>query len=314
MENDTILQKINEIYELIDKFTKNYNKLLDLYIKHKVSQYDLMKYTINISKNAAPQRTDEWYRLRGTCITASDVGAFLGVDKYKSKKKAINMKAGIVESKFGNKFTKWGNKYEQIAALIYEKMHNVKIYDAPLLIHPIYPFIGASCDGFVVDEVNKDGYLIEIKCPLMRKLGDEVPEHYINQPRTQLEVVKADRCQFFECKLEEYPDEHSYRVDRNTEYKGMFISYGYFHKIDFNGMLEEFYMYPDNLLEEVSFEDLRQQLIKKEENVVNVRPIYWKLAEYKDHRVDRDPQWLEDSVPILEDCWNKIVELKSLFP
>lgn len=299
---------IDETNKLIQQFIDNYNRILDLYLKHNVSQYQVIKDTIELSKGSAPQRTEEWYKLRGTCITASDVGAFLGMDKYKSQKKAIEAKSGLIKTHYGNKYTSWGNKYEEIASKIYEKMFNVKIYEAPLLIHPIYPFIGASCDGFVVDEKNKHGYLIEIKCPLARKLTDTVPEHYISQPRTQMEVVKADRCDFFECKLEEYDNHHEFIADRSTDYKGFIISYGFFHEVDSNGISKQYYLYPDDI-----FDKDHNPLMEKARNIENsihVKPIFWKLVEYRNHTIERDPQWLKDNIRTLEDCWDKINEKK----
>ncbi len=298
-------QLLSNTLQLIKDYNAINNKILDLYLTNCVGQYQIIKDIILLSKGSAPQRTAEWYKLRGTCITASDVGAFLGMDKYKSQKKVIEQKSSTISASFSNKFTRWGNKYEQIASLIYEKMFDVKVYEAPLLIHPIYPFIGASCDGFVIDEKNKHGYIVEIKCPLVRKLTDEVPEHYISQPRTQMEVVKANRCDFFECKLEEYPDEHDFRTDRTTKYKGFIISYGFFHDLDENGISKEYHIYPEDI-----FDTDTAPLISKAQEIpdaMNIKPVFWKLVEYRNHILERDPKWLEESVDILEKCWDTIV-------
>jgi len=296
---------INCIVELLQQYTEINNKILDIYLKHNLTQYQIIKDIIESSKDAAPQRTAEWYKLRGTCITASDVGAFLGMDKYKSQKKVIEMKSSPVQASFSNKFTVWGNKYENIAASIYEKMFNVKIYEAPLLIHPVYPFLGASCDGFVVDENNKHGYIIEIKCPLPRQLGDCIPDHYISQPRTQMEVVKIDRCDFFECKLEEYPDQHSFEIDTESEYKGFIISYGFFHDLDDNGISKQYFIYPDDIFDH-NIEPYMQK-VNEIPDASNVRPVFWKLSDYRNHTIIRDPQWLKESIPILEKCWDTII-------
>jgi len=298
-------EELNHITNLIIQYCALDNKILDIYLKHNVSQYQVIKDIIELSKDCAPQRTKEWYKLRGTCITASDVGAFLGIDKYKSQKKVIEQKSQTVSASFSNRFTIWGNKYEDIASRIYEKMFNVKIYEAPLLIHHIYPFLGASCDGFVLDETNKYGYIVEIKCPLVRKLGDSIPEHYISQPRTQMEVVKADRCDFFECKLEEYPDQHSFEIDTTSEYKGYIISYGFFDVIDDNGISKQFFKYPDNI-QDHNPESLIKE-IEKIPNAMNIKLVYWKLVEYRNHTINRDPAWLEESIPILEKCWDTII-------
>jgi isopenicillin N synthase-like dioxygenase len=100
-------ETIEKLLNLINQFIENQNKLFDLYIRENISQYELIKYTIDQSKNAIQQRTEEWYKLRGTCITASDVGAFLGMDKYKSAKKAIEIKSGISNVMIDNKYTRW---------------------------------------------------------------------------------------------------------------------------------------------------------------------------------------------------------------
>jgi hypothetical protein len=189
-------------------------------------------------------------------------------------------------------------------------MYNVKVYNAPLLIHYIYPWVGASCDGFVLDEKNKNGYLIEIKCPLARQLSNEIPEHYISQPRTQMEVVKANRCDFFECKLEEYSNHFDFINDTKTLYKGIIIRYTFFHDIDDNGYLKEHFYYPENIFN-YDYNMLVKIVSQTFGGALNIQPIYWKLVDHRNHTIYRNPEWLKVSIPILEKCWNTIIDNRN---
>lgn len=306
---DQLLSELRELRKLIldtiDQILEIINKIYDLYLET-VSSREHVEYLIEYSKTLAPQRTAEWYRRRGACITASDIPAILGTDKYKSAKKVLIEKCKPSKP-WSNMYTRWGNKYEPVAAQIYEKMLNVKVYDAPLLIHPVYPFIGASCDGFVVDEINNDAWLIEIKSPFRRIPNGEIPTNYKDQPRTQMAVTKVNRCDFFDCKFEERMSEQFL----DAEYKGVIFEYHCDHTFDENGYPKAHYLYPPLDL------DISQQkrwILDQFKRIRTEFPdrftgsgfVYWRLVASSHITIKRDPQWLKDSLPRLKDFWKKI--------
>ena len=46
--------------------------------------------------------------------------------------------------------------------------------------------------------VTEDGLLIEIKCPLTRKIEAKVPKHYLPQVQLQLEITDLEECDFIQ--------------------------------------------------------------------------------------------------------------------
>ena len=77
-------------------------------------------------------------------------------------------------------------------------MKNIKIYEAGLLIHDKYNWLGASPDGILENDK-----LIEIKCPIKRNIDNSIPIYYLNQIQIQLEVCNLENCYLFQCKFEE---------------------------------------------------------------------------------------------------------------
>ncbi len=106
------------------------------------------------------QRTEDWYKIRTTLLTASECASALNLNKYCSKQDLIKKKLGLVESSGGNAATAHGIKYEDEAADIYaaRNPHLVPFFEIGLIRHDQHSFLGAS-----PDRVTKDGILIEIK-------------------------------------------------------------------------------------------------------------------------------------------------------
>ena len=141
------------------------------------------------------QRTKEWYEQRNNAITASDIPTVLGENAYKSQWTLFLDKCGGNDKPFvGNDATRWGNHYEDIAILKYSELRNKKVLSFGLLIHPDYPWLGGSPDG-----ITTDGVLLEVKCPLTRKIvHGEVPHHYLAQVLLNLEICNLEIAHFIE--------------------------------------------------------------------------------------------------------------------
>lgn len=309
---ETLLEDINKLKirndELLSILTFKLNKIYDIIIETHYDSYTRIQHIIEISKKSAKQRTKEWYELRGGCITASDITQILGTPL--AQKKVIEKKTEIFKP-FTCRAIEWGNKYEQVAMKVYEKIYKVKIYEAPLLIHHIYPFIGASCDGFVVDEENKEGSIIEIKCPYSRQLNDKIPTNYLCQPKTQMEVTKINKCNFFECRFSEINKDEF--LHHPSDHKGIIGAYYYEDNFNEFGDIKIYYYYFEiDLINDLENELNKLKLIiSNKKNAIYWNTIYWVLEEYKNHIIHRDPKWLEDSIIELEKCWNKIVDIKN---
>lgn len=142
------------------------------------------------------QRTDEWYNTRSKMITASDVAAILGYNKYKSKYDVLENKLNPKE--FTSAAIQLGIKYEPLAVKEYEKIISDKVFETGLYKHKKYEWLGASPDGYI----QKLDRLLEIKCVSSRSIHT-FPYMYWIQMQIQMEVCDKDECDFFQCKFKE---------------------------------------------------------------------------------------------------------------
>lgn len=306
---------VDSILLLIQQIRNNYDEMLELYVKNKQTSLQRVMDLAVHCKTQASQRTSEWYSRRNACVTASDIGTILGKNKYKKAIEVLKEKCGE-RTFFGNKYTEWGNKFEPLATRIYEQLFNVKIYEASLLIHQVYPFIGASCDGFVVDEANNEGYLIEIKCPLSRKPNGDIPRHYWEQPQTQMEVCKVNKCVFFDCAFKEYASEAEYNSEEENKpiAKGMILEYSF---LDVNNEKKYGCLYCDPAIpeKEKKYELLTAKFNKIQQEhqaqiIIMSRMIYWKLVDYTRVELVRDRNWFKNSLSYLKYFWDLISETR----
>ena len=147
-----------------------------------------------ISKEYAAQRSEEWLELRGKMLTASDAATAIGVNPYEKPEGLILKKCG--HNKFnGNQATFHGNKYEDEARDIYCEKYGEVAHEIGLYPHPEYKWLGGSPDG-----VTESGKLIEIKCPLKRKITPEVPVYYMPQIQLLLDILDLEEAVFIQYK------------------------------------------------------------------------------------------------------------------
>jgi hypothetical protein len=73
--------------------------------------------------------------------------------------------------------------------------------------------LGASPDG-----VTEDGLLIEIKCPLTRKIEKKVPSYYLPQVQLQLEITDLEECDFVQYRPGPPEEYVVVRVKRDREW------------------------------------------------------------------------------------------------
>lgn len=145
----------------------------------------------------APQRSEEWLRLREDMLTASDAATALGVNPYEKPRDLLMKKCGL--KKFdGNFATQHGNKYEDEARDIYCSKYNEVAHELGLIQHPDHKWLGGSADG-----VTESGILLEIKCPLRRDIKPEVPVYYMPQLQLLMEILNLETCDFIQYKPHE---------------------------------------------------------------------------------------------------------------
>ena len=141
------------------------------------------------------QRTPEWYEVRRSLLTASDVSSALGIKpfaSYKGSPRAELLKKKLENRPFSNMFTLHGQKYEDEARDLMVAAMGEEVLDFGLLVHPEHGWLAASPDG-----VTLTGKCVEIKCPLRRTIvPGQVPHHYWPQVQVQLQVCDLDSCIF----------------------------------------------------------------------------------------------------------------------
>ena len=148
------------------------------------------------------QQTKEWYDARAGKLTASRVGAALGINPWQKPDdliRAMVREAHGVEPEFsGNVATRWGNDHEPLAVLDYMSETGNVVEEAGFYVHPEHEWLGASPDGFVGDDA-----LIEIKCPFSLRNGGEFKSivdqpHYYAQIQVQLAATGRGTCFFYQ--------------------------------------------------------------------------------------------------------------------
>jgi len=143
-----------------------------------------------IERKYDEQRSAEWFRLRGTLLTASDAASALGVNFFKSPEALLVEKCGY-KKYITNANIERGIRLEPLVRDKYDEQRNTKSHEIGLLVHPVHTWLGGSADG-----VTEDGFLIEIKCP--NKISTKIPLYYIPQVQILMEIMDIEMCHFIQ--------------------------------------------------------------------------------------------------------------------
>lgn len=243
------------------------------------------------------QRSQEWYKMRENMITASDFGAILGHSKYDTRNSVLKKKCGLGPPFQGNKFTKWGVKYEEVATEIYRYLNKTDVMEFGCIPHPKYSFLGASPDG-----ITPDGVMLEIKVPYSREFQkDDIPPHYYDQMQGQLEVCNLDECDFLQCKIEELNGLSEYLDESEAEFKGVVLEY----KNSDNNIA--FFYSKLNITDKELEKWIRGIKINLNSKGLCIKNTwYWKLVKYTIDNVKRQSDWMEKSLPVFNDFWKEV--------
>ncbi len=291
------------------------------------------------------QRSPEWFAMRSGKITASDGGAVLGKNKHEPQYNFVLKK--VLGSTFETALACYhGKKFEQVVTMMYEYKNDVHTEEFGLLGHPDYYFLGASPDG-ICSQYKRDmktysplvGRMLEIKCPLMRKIkysGDIkdniCPIYYWCQVQLQLECCNLDECDFIQCNIEEYKDRNEWLEDTNSEADFKSKKYGLERGVviellpskltedDYtNGVVKDTtiynlatFLYPPKI--DMSLSELDNWILTEMSNLkpnlrVN-RVIYWRLIENNCTLILRDRNWFADNLEALRTMWSYVEFLR----
>lgn len=147
------------------------------------------------------QGSDDWFNARIGRITASNVGAILGLSPFRTRNDVMRSMVrewnGALSEFVGNVATEYGNFNENLARIDYQ-IQTGNIVETTGF-HTFEDWLGASPDGFISDG------LLEIKCPYSKR-NDVQPSfnpikdqwHYHAQIQIQMFVTGREWCQFYQ--------------------------------------------------------------------------------------------------------------------
>lgn len=311
----------SSIYYLNQYVKQTITNIVQQYFNHELNKLNILNRLEKLKKLELPeQRTEEWYKMRETMLTASSLADALGKGHFKTKESLLIDKSSKDPLPYiSNDIIEWGVKYEQVATTFYEKINNVNVLEFGLVPHPEFKIFGASPDG-ICDENSSEEYIgrmLEIKCPPVRKFTKEVPEHYWMQMQGQLETCDLEECDFLQVKLIEYRSEEDYKNDQYLENekikegytidnlpKGLvlsFISYNEKKEKKYNYEYSEFYQSYNNL------KKWSDEIIKNYKNEYSeIKYNWWRIERYECTLVLRDRDWWLETMPKIIDFWEDV--------
>jgi putative phage-type endonuclease len=148
-----------------------------------------------LAQSYADQRSQEWLDLRGNLLTASDLATAIGLNPYEKPDGLLAKKCGAARPWAGNEATAHGTRLEPMVRDLYDMRHGQISHEIGLVQHPVHKFLGGSPDG-----ITESGRLLEIKCPLSRKIKPEGPGYYLPQIQLLLEIMDLEVCDFLQYK------------------------------------------------------------------------------------------------------------------
>ena len=264
------------------------------------------------------QKTVEWYNFRWTCLTASNIWKTFISDSTRNQ--LIYEKCQPIDvDKFSHVSIEspmhWGNKYEPLSILLYERKYKTTISDFGCIPHKTIPFLAASPDGInTLETSDRFGRMIEVKNIVNRDI-DGIPKmEYWVQMQLQMEVCNLNECDFLETRFTEYDSFDAFEEDTYTgdsdhlppsyihtkdgSNKGVIIMY-------FTDAKPHYEYAPLNLTKH-GFEKWEEENLRKHSHMTWVKNIYWKLDELSCVLVLRNKLWFEYALPQLKKLWETI--------
>jgi putative phage-type endonuclease len=169
---------------------------------------------LEYASNRILQRSEEWYSMRSNLLTASNIYKCFGSDSEKNQ--LIYEKCQPFNTEKNNYVNlespmHWGQKYEPISVMFYEKEYKTKVGDFGCIQHEKYDFLGASPDGInILTNTHRFGRMLEIKNPISRKIDGIPSEAYWIQQQIQMEVCDLEGCDFLETCFKEIEENQFY--------------------------------------------------------------------------------------------------------
>ena len=168
---------------------------------------------------------EEWLLMRKTYLGGSDLGAVIGVNKYKTALDVYLEKTSEHYPETSNDGTYWGNVLEDVVAQEYSKRVNLPVeVETKLLRHKEHEFLAANIDRWVG---NKE-YVLECKTAgfmMSKEWGEEgsdsIPESYLVQSAWYAAICDVPKVDI--AVLIGGQDFRIYTYQRNKEFEDKLI-------------------------------------------------------------------------------------------
>jgi hypothetical protein len=258
-----------------------------------------------------PQRTEAWYAFRREFITAS--GAWQAFGSTAQRNQLIFEKCRSADDSAGRQRgvsvtspLHWGQKYEPVSAMLYEKWYETDIVDLGCIPHPDIGCLAASPDGINGRPgSSRYGRMLEIKNVVNRLINGIPKREYWIQMQLQMAVCGLHECDFLETKFVEYDSEELFWSDGTDTHTSGGAPKGLMMQYLVDGAPEYEYA-PIGLC--------RQELELWRTNVVGTRQaqtwvacVFWRLQEYSCILVLENKEWFRWAASVLESTWKTIL-------
>jgi len=256
------------------------------------------------------QRSDEWYEMRRSRLTASAIAQAIGKGKFGTKSSLLKSKAfpelDAPFDSYGVPPLRHGIILEDMTARCYsQRLGDIRIHNFGMIPHPTMSCFGASPDG-----INDLGIMVEIKTPYKRKVGKEIPQEYVLQMQGQMAVCDLYECDFVDAEIKMSVNIDTYMASVDPESKvdhGMIVEY-----CDAEGKkLFEYsppYLTPKECL--VWANKVKHELIALH-GPNNVKLLQaWQLEKIHIERLKFDRDLWAELVPKIESFWSEVMETR----
>lgn len=269
------------------------------------------------------QRTPEWHAFRHGLITASNISKVFGSPAQQNSLIYEKCQPLSTEGYGSNVNTEspmhWGQKYEPLSVMLYERDYETIIADFGCIQHPSCPCIGASPDGINVNPLSERyGRMLEIKNIVNREITGIPKEAYWIQMQIQMETCDLDECDFLETRFCEYADEDAFYQNAEHDDKGIIlymvprVSMGDITHLNIattSNIPHYEYMPLDMPLDKESVDEwirTTRQRLRRDWSLYTT--LYWYLAESSCVLVERNREWFSAARPKIETVWQTVLK------
>ena len=143
------------------------------------------------------QRSEEWFKSRRGKITASNLGALLGLVSFCKRQTAYDRIMGTDSATSKSIACEWGIQNEDNGIMHYMSTTANSVSTTGLHVHPHINWLAGSPDGLVGSEG-----MIEVKCPYWPKRNTSsrvhktIPVYYYVQMNALLEIMDRQWCDY----------------------------------------------------------------------------------------------------------------------